>query len=238
MNSKDISDIKIKAQNNQNGPVVVFFHGYDSCAKDMADYMGKTLSGAVPGLTVRFAQASLQTPWHGNGRSWFYIEDHLDGPADGNVFAPRALAAMPDVHRYIDRVLKEENIHENNLIIAGFSQGATMAFYAALQRERPVAGAFCISGGALDQIKGIGSKPAVMLLAGADESSHYSGREQAIKTHALLKKHGFDCALYLTPGNGHNIDTRSIEKLIEFIKEKYSQSSNILSLSRKAPHPN
>jgi phospholipase/carboxylesterase len=227
MKTKGISDIKVEASKNENGFVMIFFHGYDSCARDMVDYLGKKLSSAIPSLTIRFAQASQLTPWQGNGRSWFYVEDQLEGPVDGNICAPRALAAMPDVHSYIDMVLQEENIDESKLLISGFSQGATMAFYAALQRERPPAGAFCISGGALDQIRSIKSKPSVFLLAGADENSFYSGREQAKKTCKLLQDNGFDCALFLTPDNGHNIDNQSIEKLISFVRKKQQRKEPV-----------
>lgn len=57
-----------------------------------------------------------------------------------------------------------------------------------------------------------------MLLAGEWENSLYSGRELADKTHWLLKERNFSTGIYLTPGNKHNIDTKSIEVLSWFVK--------------------
>ena len=227
MSTDDKITSQIIRSKHENDPyTLIFFHGYGSSANEMHDYLSQSFAEALPHFDIYFANAPLSTSFNDAARSWFYIEDALNGPADGNVMAPRALSAMPIIHEYIDNVLIAQNIDESRLILAGFSQGATMAFYAALQRSEPVLGVCSISGGALDQIKHIKSKPAVILLAGEIEHSLYSGREQAYKTHALLTENGFNAELSLSPGNEHSIDAYSIQKLISFINKQSSPQVN------------
>jgi len=197
--------------------LVVFFHGYGANGREMAGYVGSQLAPLLPSAALRFPDGHRPVPWGTEGRSWFMVEDMLDMP-DGNVAGPRALQETPMVNDYIDRIIREENIPASRVIIAGFSQGGTMAFFAALTREIPVAGVFSISGGALDQLASPRSRPPVMLLAGEREDSFYSGRQLAQKTHHLLLQRGFDSHLLLTPENGHNIDRRSIEELARFAR--------------------
>lgn len=182
----------------------------------MERHVGSYLKQVYPDLQIYFPDGLYQISENSFG--WFGIEGMEEGKADGNIAAPRALAEMQKIHDYIDNVLLQEKIRPENLIIAGFSQGGTMAFYAALQRQECIGGVLTISGGALDQVKQINSRPKVMLLAGSNEYSHYSGQEHATKVHYLLESYGYNTQLYLTPDNRHDIDVQSLAKLAEFIQ--------------------
>lgn len=212
----EIQDIRMGPNHGQGSSLVIFMHAYGSNAGEMARHVGEQLAPLVPSTVLRFPDAPLPVSWGGHGRSWFDIEDVRDQKADGNVMAPRAMGETWPVNQYIDRIMTEEGMPPRRVILAGFSQGATMAYYAGLMRSQPVAGVFSISGGALDLMTAPRTRPPVMLLAGERESSLYSGREQAEKTHPLLKKRGFRTAIYLTPDNGHDIDRKSIEVLAWF----------------------
>lgn len=212
-----IQDVRMGPLHGHGNCLVIFFHGYDSNGGMMAGHVGTQLAAMVPDAIMRFPDAPLSVPRNEYGRSWFPVEDILDGP-DGNIAGPRAASAAGTVNDYIDRVMMEEGMPASRVIIAGFSQGATMAYFASLMREDQVAGVFSISGGALDQLAVPRAKPPVMLLAGEWENSLYSGRELADKTHWLLKERNFSTGIYLTPGNKHNIDTKSIEVLSWFVK--------------------
>lgn len=219
-----IHDKIIDRSTTNGGGTLIFFHGYGANGQEMADYVGANIQGQLPNVKLRFPDGLLPTPFNPAQRSWFHIQDMLDDkehrgiPFDGNIAAPRALAVMPDIHAYIDRVLEEDKIEPSRLIIAGFSQGAQIAFYSGLQRTEEVGGVLSISGPAIDQVQSIGSNPPIMLLAGADEHSHFSGRQCAEKTHGLLLENGFTSELYLTPNNGHNICQNSLRALTAFVK--------------------
>lgn len=223
-----VNDKVIEPSSGQATGTLVFFHGYGANGQEMADYVGGNIRHQLPHVKLRFPDGLLPTPYHPQQRSWFNIQDMLDDkehrgiPFDGNIAAPRALGAMPDIHAYIDRILEEDGIEASQLIIAGFSQGAQIAFYSGLQRHEEVGGVFSISGPAIDQVQGINSNPPIMLLAGADEHSHFSGRQCAEKTHGLLLENGFDSELYLTPDNGHNICANSLKALTDFTKRHLS----------------
>lgn len=213
-----IQDCRIAPADGRKDCVVVFFHGYGANGREMAGHVGSRLAALLPSAVLRFPDGPRPVPWGSEGRSWFKVEDMLDAP-DGNKVGPRALKAASHVNAYISRVMREEGMPADRVIIAGFSQGATMAFFSALMRTEPVAGVFSISGGALDQLDRLTkprSKPQVMLLAGEWENSYYSGRQLAEKTHELLLRREFRSSLFFTPANGHDINRRSIEELAAF----------------------
>lgn len=194
--------------------VIIFFHGYGSGGVQMLDHVGNKLMPQAPGAVLRCPEGpqKLAEMDGASYHSWFDIQDILDAPSVDAV-APRAAAAADAVNKYIDDVLKEEGIDESRLIIAGFSQGATMAFYAALMRDKPVAGVYSLSGGALRQIDEIKSKPPVALLAGEHEQGDYSGIPQAKATHKYLDNLGFRTDFAMLHGQGHDISDKAVELL-------------------------
>ena len=221
---------------------LIFFHGYGANAQEMADHVGVSLSDNLSHVKLRFPNGIEPTHYNPNQRSWYDIQDMLydkdvyQKPFDGNLAAPRALSTMTDIHAYIDRVLEDDDINPDQLILAGFSQGATLAFYAALQRHEEIAGVVSISGPAIDQVQGIHSSPPILLMAGAEEFSHFSGRELASKTHDLLLKNGFMSDLFLTPDNGHNICQNSLNALASFTRNALNGNAVDPTL-RAAPQP-
>ncbi len=214
----NIQDCRIEALTGKPDSLVIFFHGDCSTGAKMADYVGRQLSPLLPSAALRFPDGTQSMPWDSEDRTWLYIEKEMRDNPDGNILGPRAMNETPRINDYVSRVMAEEGMPASRVVIAGFSLGASMAFFSALLRDQPVAGVFSISGGALDQLSAPRSKPPVMLLAGEDEYSFYSGRQLAEKTHNLLLERGFLSTLFLTPANGHNIDRRSVEELAGFVK--------------------
>ena len=205
---------KESADKSRDKYVVVFFHGYGSGGAQMADHVGGKLLPQAPGCVLRCPDGPQKISEHDgvSYHSWFDIQDILDNPSVDKV-APRAAAAAEEVNKYIDRVLQEEGIDESRLIIAGFSQGATMAYYAALMRDKPAAGVYSLSGGALRQIFNIKSKPPVALLAGEHEQNNYSGLPHAQETHGFLEAQGFRTDCVMLHGQGHDISDKAVELL-------------------------
>jgi phospholipase/carboxylesterase len=193
--------------------LVLFFHGYGSSGAGTARDLAEMLAPKLPEAKIICPDGPL-TPFHddmGNPRfSWFAVEDMLDAP-DGAVSAARARAVAPEINSWIDDVLAREGVSEDRVIIAGFSQGATMAYYAALLRDRPVAGVFSLSGGGLDQLTAPASKPPVGLAAGQFEAQEYSGVPQAQKAQVLLQKQGFKTDCVIVPDQGHAITPAAMD---------------------------
>ncbi len=149
-----LTDHSVAPHNGQKPEyLVIFFHPSGSTGKMMAQQVGKLLGPEMPNAKIRCPDGPVDLDW-GGIRDWFEIRDLQEGgkPIDSDEIARRATAAAKDVNAYIDKVITEEDIAEDHVIIAGFSLGATMAFYAALLRDKRVGAVFALSGGALDRI--------------------------------------------------------------------------------------
>jgi|GEM_PF-1171144 len=195
--------------------IIIFFHGYGSGGAAMAQHVGNLLAPHLPDTKIYCPNGPIKIGEDRDGRtyhSWFPVEDMLDDP-DNDKAAARLRMAMPEIQSYIDDVLKREGIGEDRVIIAGFSQGASAAFYAGLLREMPVAGVYSLSGGALDRLTDPQSKPPVALLAGEHENQGYSGHPMARAAYGLLKDMGFKADAVVLENQGHAITPESMRLL-------------------------
>lgn len=224
--------------------VVIFFHGLGSNGELMRDYAGGLLSPMIPDAKIYFPDGPdpvSADPQAQPYRSWFDVSDRMNkGPLteeDSKVLSKRIEAAVPAVNAYIDQVLKQEGISEDRLVLAGFSQGASMAFYAGLRRDKPVAAVFSLSGGALHLLEKPNAKPPVLLSAGGNEPSHYSGSLQAQRTHTLLEKAGFETECVLIPDKEHEISPESMQVLAQLATIVTSRDPKPAANTNTPPKP-
>lgn len=223
--------------------LVIFFHGYGSNGDLMAQHVGGLLGPLLPEAKIRCPDGPIkfyEMPDGKFGRSWFEIRDLFDGdklPEDRKEIARRAATAAKEMNDYIDKVIKEEGIPEDRVIIAGFSQGGTMAFYTGLLRDSKVAGVYALSGGALDLLANPASKPPVGLLAGAREEQDYSGAPHQLKVSAALDKAGFNVDCVILPDQGHDISWKSMELLSVFTRAVTSEAFKAKVAAQEDPAP-
>lgn len=220
-----LTDHSVDPQNGKPPEyLVIFFHGYGSNGELMAQHVGKLLGPLLPEAKIRCPDGPIEfytMPDGKPGCSWFELRDLFDGdnlPDNRAEIGRRARAAAGDMNDYIDKVLAEEGIAPDRVIIAGFSQGGTMAYYTALLRDAPVAGVYALSGGALDQLGEPVSKPPVGLVAGAQEAQDYSGAPHQRKMQAELDTAGFNVDCVIIPDQGHDISWKSMELLSVFTR--------------------
>ncbi|HEX2753159.1 MAG TPA: hypothetical protein VHP34_08690 [Alphaproteobacteria bacterium] len=210
-----LHDVVVNPPSGRAENIIIFFHGYGSSGASMAQHVGNLLAPHLPDTKIYCPNGLIKIGEDRDGNtyhSWFPVEDMLDNP-DNDKSAARVRMAMPDIQAYIDDVLKREGISEDRVIIAGFSQGASTAFYAGLLRDTPVAGVYSLSGGALDRLTDPQSKPPVALLAGAHENQGYSGHPMARATYDLLKDMGFKTDVVVLENQGHSITPESMRLL-------------------------
>ncbi len=211
--------------------LIIFFHGHGSNRSDAESIVAPTLRQALPDVDIIFPQGPIQwTSVNGLHCSWFNVGDMPEDNPDPHLAAERALAAAADVNRAIDDLLAARGLRDENIILAGFSQGATMAYYTALTRKNPVAGVFSLSGGALDELTDPVSKPPVALHAGQKETHPYCGVPQVAKTHILLEQKGFTVDCIIFPDTRHVISQEAIDHLATFTKV-------VTSPAFRAAHP-
>ena len=204
--------------------LVIFMHGLGSSGHLMEQYVGDLLGPLLPEAKLRFPDAPVQMGW--DNHSWFELRDVIDRDVADirQAVVERAPFTAKQLNAYIDRVMAEDGIPPNKVIIAGFSQGGTMAFYTALMRDTEVAGVYALSGGALDLIPEINSKPPVQLAAGVEEQQDYSGVSMQERAEKFLKAKGFSVATTILDGQKHSITPKSMELLRDFAREKTAET--------------
>lgn len=201
--------------------VVIFFHGYGANGHEMHDHFNNIARhNVMVSAVVRFAHGPHDV---GAGkRGWFRIENlDANDPHPPEVHG-RLMDNLPVIHKYIDQVMAHEGIDESRLIFAGFSQGASVAYYAALTRDKPVAGVFCISGGALDQVQGK-VRPPIVLVVGSQERNRYAGVPHQEAVYKMLRDRGHPVDLRIIDGQGHDISAKTADYLSIFINVIKSQ---------------
>lgn len=126
----------------------------------------------------------------------------------------------PILNNFIDRQLTKFNLKEKDLVLLGFSQGAMMALYVALRREKPVAAVLAFSG-LLVGDNDINCKPPVCLIHGTfDPVVTFNYMGQAEKA---LKKMGVPVEAHARHGLPHGIDPEGIEIAINFAKKCFEK---------------
>lgn len=179
-------DFEYKIYGNAEKPqnLVVFIHGYKSSIDDIACEAEK--------LATLLPQAVVITPqsdkFHKNNnvREWYdvshYDSEHKrrnpETPLEevveiynqaGNDLCNQA----PRINAFIDKWQEKYNIDDCHTYLVGFSQGATLAIYAGLCRERAVGGIFALSGivaGKDSLEQNINSRPKIYMLHGKQDN--------------------------------------------------------------------
>lgn len=103
--------------------LVIYFHGYGSNGDLMEHYVGDLLGPMLPEAKMRFPDAPIVIGRDERGveyRSWFDVEQWVkhDLAPDREEVAKRATAAAKEMNEYVDKVIKEEGIPRDRVIVA------------------------------------------------------------------------------------------------------------------------
>lgn len=158
---------------------LVGFHGYAQSADDMMSELvaipgsGSRISAAAQALHRFYARGDQKIV-----ASWMTRQDRDDAIAD-NI-------------RYIDHVIAEAVPADTAVVVAGFSQGAAMAYRAGLFGKRPVAGIVAIGGDIPPDCKTVAADRWPRVLVAAGRADHWFTSEKADADEAWLNQHSVD----------------------------------------------
>ncbi|MEM9425305.1 MAG: prolyl oligopeptidase family serine peptidase [Pseudomonadota bacterium] len=197
--------------------VVLFLHGYGA---DGADLLGLAdpLSPHLPDTVFIAADAPDRSMANPMGYQWFPIP-WIDGSTDA--------AASEGMHRsaklldaLIDRILAEEGIDADRLILVGFSQGTMMSLHVAPRRAEPIAGIVGFSGRLMVPER-LGeemlSTPPVLLIHGdADDVVPFAEMQAAGEA---LQGAGFTVYAHVMEGTAHGIAPDGLSVALAFMRE-------------------
>lgn len=215
-----MSELNFKRKASASGvdsSVVLFLHGYGA---DGADLLGlsEPLAPHLPDTVFVAVDAPTRSMANPMGFQWFPIP-WIDGSTEAAAAEGlRHSAKLLD--DFIDKVLADEGLAPENLVLFGFSQGAMMSMHVAPRRADPVAGIVAISGRLMFP-EALGaealSKPPVLLVHGdADDVVPFEEMQAAAEglTAAEFQVYG-----HVMQGTGHGIAPDGLSVALAFIRE-------------------
>lgn len=159
-------------------------HGYNNTLAEMK-FVYQILQTKVADVVVAAPQGQNRSEKEPQRKSWYKIagfdsdrrrfQDETPVEEIARIYqqAAAVLAQTAEsLNAYIDRVQKKYGIDDAHTYLAGFSQGAMLALWTSLTRQRPIAGCFVLSGlaAAHQALDGkIKARPPVFLLHGQND---------------------------------------------------------------------
>lgn len=210
---------------NRKGPetatsAVVFVHGYGA---DGADLLGLADPLALLFPETAFFAPDAPDPCTMNpmGRQWFPIP-WIDGSSEAEVGIGLAAAAAK-FNGFLDKVLADEGLSPDRLVLLGFSQGTMLSLHVAPRRSDAVAAVVGFSGRLMmpsDLAASAVSKPPVLLLHGdADEVVTFASMADA---DTSLRAAAFEVDTFVMHGVGHGISPEGLQRAAGFIHQHLS----------------
>ncbi|MBT8417051.1 MAG: dienelactone hydrolase family protein [Silicimonas sp.] len=217
-----MSELNFKRRASASGAdsnVVLFLHGYGADGADLlglADPLAPHLPDTVF-IAVDAPERSMANPM---GFQWFPIP-WIDGSSE--VAAAEGLRRSAKVlDGFIDKVLADEGLQPQHLILFGFSQGTMMSLHVAPRRAEPVAGIVGFSGRLMfpDALASEAiSKPPVLLIHGSSDDV-VPFAEMKIAAEALQDA-DFDVYGHVMDGTAHGIAPDGLGVALTFIRNRF-----------------
>jgi phospholipase/carboxylesterase len=195
--------------------IVLLLHGFGSSGSDMIA-LAPAWQQRLPD-TLFLAPHAPQRCAGSAGYQWWGLSD----------ISPQALAAgaalaAPAIDEFIDRKLRQYELTEADLAIAGFSQGTMMALHVGLRRPRQVAAIVGYSGmltGAPKLRHEQIAKPPVLLVHGSHDPVVPVAALHAAE--ATLKHLGVPVTTHVSAGIAHTVDPVGLRLGLEFVTKAF-----------------
>ncbi len=192
-----------------------------SYGADGADLLGLAdpLAPHLPGTAFHAPDAperSINNPF---GYQWFPIP-WLDGSTEAQ--AKESMGrSVGLLNAFLDKVLADEGLTADRMVVVGFSQGTMMALHVLPRRDQAVAGIVGFSGRLLapELLEAEARvKPPVLLLHG-DQDPMVPFQEMALAGEAL-EKAGFTVYGHVMKGTPHGISPDGLSVALSFLKDR------------------
>ncbi len=211
--------------------LIVFLHGYIDCADSIADKINFLIENSKD-TAIHIPQAPFTCEIHGFKRQWYSMHKYDTDDARRSVINMEEYIKIYDtmksgashgfkyLNRYINKLLKQYNLHSKDAFICGFSQGASLAMYTALQRKEKLAGCISFSGMmvAPSHIISANSTPDFLLIHGnQDNLVRYSAMDW---TKKYLQGKGCKVITKTLRNGKHRLCTQGLQYALNFINAR------------------
>lgn len=217
--SHELECVRLEPKHAPVRKLLVLLHGYGGDAGDM-EPTGRALRDGLPGLAVVCLNGPEPCAHWVEGRQWFAASEF-----DAREVWIGVQAAKPLIDQVLDAELAHYRLHEREIVLGGFSQGAMVALHAGVRRFAEPAGILSFSGvlgGPSHLVEQMIVRPPVMLVHGSEDdvvAPEYLGAAEDTLTAA-----GFDVRAHLLAGLDHSINAEAHELALGFLKERFGKS--------------
>ena len=214
--SEDLDFQRRASTSGEDSSVVMFLHGYGADGNDLLG-LAEPLAPHMPDTVFIAPNAPDRSMANPMGFQWFPIP-WIDGSSE-SAAGEGLLQAARRLDAFIDKVLADEGLSPDRLILFGFSQGTMMSLHVAPRRADPVAGIVGFSG-RLMLAEALGhaavTRPPVLLIHGdADDVVPFEEMQAAANA---LQDAEFDVYGHVMQGTGHGIAPDGLSVALTFMK--------------------
>lgn len=214
--SEDLDFQRRASTSGEDSSVVMFLHGYGADGNDLLG-LAEPLAPHMPDTVFIAPNAPDRSMANPMGFQWFPIP-WIDGSSE-SAAGEGLLQAARRLDAFIDKVLADEGLSPDRLILFGFSQGTMMSLHVAPRRADPVAGIVGFSG-RLMMAEALGhealTRPPVLLIHGdADDVVPFEEMQAAANA---LQDAEFDVYGHVMQGTGHGIAPDGLSVALTFMK--------------------
>lgn len=199
--------------------LIVLFHGYGQTGNEILDTLKVDLHSAFPNAYLFAPNAPNSSHENDGGLDWLSYKGEWVDERILKELCNREKA----LNESIDAKLRELKLHDDKLMLIGFSQGARLILHLGFNRKKPCAGILCFSGKmtlANNKLKNAACHPRVCLING-DDDEVIKPTEQTLTAKAILDAGG-NVEVHRIAGLGHEINKESIALGLKFIARCFS----------------
>ncbi len=215
-----MSELQFKRRTSASGAdssVVIFLHGYGANGDDLLG-LAEPLAPHLPDTVFVAPDAPARSMANPMGFQWFPIP-WIDGSTEAAAAEGlRASAKLLDA--FIDKVLADEGLSPDRLVLLGFSQGTMMSLHVAPRRNEPIAGIAGFSGRLMFPealaSEAVSKPPVVLIHGNADDVVPFE--EMQLAGNALQAA-GFTVYGHVMDGTAHGIAPDGLGVALSFIRQ-------------------
>lgn len=204
--------------------VVIFVHGYGADGNDLLG-LADPLTPHLPDTAFYAPDAPERCVGNPFGYQWFPIP-WLDGSSEEAAKASMT-RSVDDLNGFIDRVLADEGLPAERLVLVGFSQGTMLSLHIAPRRDTPIAALVGFSGRLMEPERlesELRVKMPVLLLHGdQDDMVPFPSLSEA--ADALVAA-SFETYAFVMKGMGHGIAPEGLGQAVGFMRAKLGLEGN------------